>query len=522
MRNTKNLYRVGLLAVFIVINILILYGISQVVLYFNTGAERSSMLHLTIKNEQVYLPKTIWVATSNPGRPIEKQTLETLKRDYLKAWYIRNIAYKTNDPLGVDDYYTKNARKTIYEHIKDQKSKNVHMDATTLNHTLALDFYSEDGQLVILTDQHCREYQRIYKNGQLVLESNQESSYKVFLLLEDGFWKIRHIIKQEYQSEKEESVTLEKITETKESVHHNHNHHPRNENSRFHINGINYYPQTTPWNLFGKEFDKSIISKDFEIIKTAGLNTLRIFIPYKEFGKAVLVPEKLQKLKQLLDTAARKELKVVLTLFDFYGNYDILDWTLTHRHAEQLVRTFKNHPAILAWDIKNEPDLDFATRGKTNVLAWLKEMIHQIRAVDGKHPITIGWSNIEDAVLLEGEVDLVSFHYYEAIVDFEEAYKHIRSQTTRPLVLQEFGISSNFGLWAPFGASLESQAKYYQEFGEILQKYNIQNISWTLYDFETIPTSVVGSLPWRKYKQKHFGFVDKNGNQKPSFQFISN
>jgi len=193
---------------------------------------------------------------------------------------------------------------------------------------------------------------------------------------------------------------------------------------------------------------------------------------------------------------------------------------LTHRHAEQLVSAFKNHPAVLAWDIKNEPNLDFDSRGKKKVLAWLKEMSYQIRQIDTSHLITIGWSDLASATLLEEEVDLVSFHYYEAIADFEDSYNALRAQTDKPLVLQEYGLPSDFGLWSPFGASLESQAEYYKEFGAILQKHDIQDISWTLYDFEVIPTSVVGRLPWRKHRQKHFGFIDKDGNEKPSFKFV--
>ncbi len=516
MSSNKNIYRIGLISVFLIINLVILFAISQIVSYFSSGADRASILHLAVKNEEVYLPKTIWVDTINPGRPIEKQTLETLKGDYLKGWYVRNIAYQNNDPLGVADYYTKSARETIYEHIKDQKSKNIKVISTTLDHNLALDFYSADGQLAILTDRHSRAYQRIYQNEQLLLETYNNASYKVLLLLEDGFWKIRHIVKEV------PSVANDTVAKTTVTIPKIKNGHIYIDNKPFVIKGINYYPQATPWNIFGNEFSETVITKDFDIIKNAGLNTLRVFVPYEEFGKAVIIPEKLQKLKKVLDIAARKELKVILTLFDFYGNYDTIDWTLTHRHAEQLVRSLKNHPAILAWDIKNEPNLDFASRGKINVLAWLKEMITQVRAFDPSHPITIGWSDLQSANLLKEELDLISFHYYGRIADFEKEYHTIRSKTNKPLVLQEYGLPSNFGLWAPLGASEQAQATYYRDFGAVLKKHNIQNISWTLYDFDNIPSRVAGILPWRRFKQKHFGFIDKDGHKKPSFEFIKN
>ncbi|WP_316928988.1 hypothetical protein [Aquimarina agarivorans] len=96
----------------------------------------------------------------------------------------------------------------------------------------------------------------------------------------------------------------------------------------------------------------------------------------------------------------------------------------------------------------------------------------------------------------------------------------MQSKTSKPLVLQEFGLSSNKGLWSPFGPSEKTQAEYYTTFKEILDRQNVHYLPWTLYDFTQIPTSVVGKLPWRKHKQKHFGFIDANGNPKKAFQFF--
>lgn len=510
----RTTYRIAIIALFIFVNILILYGVGQILSYLNTGADRSSMLHLTIKNKDKYLPKVIWHDTINPGRPIEKQTLKAIQSDYLSAWYVRNIAYKTNASFGIDDYYTQSARKNIEAHILDQKAKKINIESTTLNHNLHLDFYSADGQLAIITDRNSYEYQRIYQKKQLITETKNESSYRVMLLLEDGFWKIRHLVKIKNipQPLPSGSKPLTKVKNTQIYI----------QNKPFQIKGINYYPQATPWDFFGRDFNRDVISKDFNKIKKLGLNTIRIFVPYNDFGKEAIPAQKLEKLKQVLDNATKKNLKVIVTLFDFYGNYSVQDWTLTHRHVAQIVTAFKNHQAILAWDVKNEPNLDFESRGKTNVLAWLREIIHQIKSYDPNHLVTIGWSNLESAHLLEKSVDFVSFHYYENSTNFENEYQKIRSLTLKPLVLQEFGLSSDRSVWNPLGASKKSQAAFYKDFGNILQKHKIHNLSWTLYDFKKIPTAVVGKLPWRKHKQKHFGFIDKNGKPKPAIQFIRN
>ncbi len=510
----RNIYRSLIIISFIGVIILTLFGISQVLSYLNTGADRTSMLHLAVSKEQVYLPKLKWKDTINPARPIEKQTLLNIEQDYLNAWYIRNAAYQTNKEDGIEDYYTKSARQNILKSIDSNKKKNIAIHSTTIHHNIALDFYSADGQLAVLSDKNVKEYQRVYKGNKVLLETQLQSDYQIMLMLEDGFWRIRHIVKEEAHPIDTvlQDNTLAKIVDNKIFI----------ENKEYQIKGINYYPQKTPWDMFGEDFDIDRIGQDFDIINDAGLNTIRIFVPYEVFGKAKVKAEKLKKLEQVLDKAIGKNLKVIVTLFDFYGDYSVLDWTLTHRHAEQIVTTLAEHEAILAWDIKNEPNLDFDSRGKENVLAWLKEMTSQIKQFDPNHLITIGWSDIESANLLKDEVDIVSFHYYHDLNTFADWYDTLHKNIRKPIVLQEFGLSSNKGLWSPFGSSEDKQAKYHMQFQEMIKQENMHFLSWTLYDFEEVPSAVVGKLPWRKHKQKHFGFIDRNGNKKPAFEFIKN
>ena len=229
---------------------------------------------------------------------------------------------------------------------------------TTLNHNISLDFYSADGQLAVISDSGVREHQNIYKEDRLLFENEDISDYQVLLLLEDGYWRIRHIVKEKNRAPQlqKRSNNFAKVIRYKIYVN----------NKEYQIKGINYYPQKTPWDMFGDDFDMNVIEKDLDLMKEAGLNTIRIFVPYEGFGKAFVDQEKLQKLKEVLDAVERKKLMAIVTLFDFYGDYSVLDWTMTHRHAEQIVSALKEHKGILAWDIKNEPNLDFDSRGKEN------------------------------------------------------------------------------------------------------------------------------------------------------------
>jgi len=498
----KNIIRILLIATYVIIIALVVSGLSALFGYLNTGADRSTILHTELKKIEQYAPKVTWSPLTNEGRQMDDENLSAIENDYLDAWYVKHIAYKTNTTTGIKDYYTDSARLNLFDFIELNSNANITVESTTLKHNPTLEFFSEDGQLVVITDKDVVEYKRVYKDDILVSETNEMSTYKVVLLLEDGFWRIRHLVKEatkDYKVELQEAVT-----------------------NNLEIKGINYYPQATPWDMFGDTFSKDTIAKDFKIIKDAGLNSIRLFIQYEDFGKANIDQEKLDKLKHVLDAAETADLYVVMTLFDFYGNYDVLDWTLNMRHAETIVLTLKDHKAIMAWDIKNEPNLDFESRGKANVLAWLENMINHIKSLDDIHPVTIGWSNTESAILLKDKVDFVSFHYYEDLEDLDTSIKTLKTKIpNKAIVLGEFGMSSYDGFWNPFGNSDKDQANYHKKAQDIIATHDLQYLSWTLYDFVGIPKEVVGGLPWRKNAQKHFGFIDKNGAKKASFTYIS-
>ncbi len=511
---TRNIYRGLLIFSFLAISALTLFAIGSVLAFLQTGADRSSMLHLAVENADVYLPKIEWGNLENPGRPMELPTLKNIEKDYLNAWYIRQLAYRQNDTYGIEDFYTDSSRINLYQNVRINNRQGVRVEASTLAHNPDLEFYSADGQLVVFTDKNVMEYQTTYKNGTRVFSSKDTSDYRVMMLLEDGHWRIRHMLRLPATTQTNpQAENLQLKVEGNQILL---------NNSVFTIKGINYYPQASPWEMFGDKFDPAIIASDFKIIKNTGLNSIRIFIQYEDFGKAEVKPEKLQKLKTVLDLAEEQHLKVIPTLFDFYGDYSILNWSLTLQHAKQIVAAFKNHPAILAWDIKNEPDLDFESRGKENVLGWLSEMIKLIKQEDPNHLVTVGWSSAEAAQNLVSEVDFVSFHYYLNIKDFETALELVKENADgKPLLVEEFGISSYRGIWNPFGSNEKQQAEYHKKMQAVFEKNTLAFMSWSLYDYTTIPSSVVGKLPWRKARQKEFGFLDHLGNPKPSFSVIT-
>ncbi|WP_445453764.1 glycoside hydrolase family 2 TIM barrel-domain containing protein [Flavobacterium sp. 25HG05S-40] len=512
--NNKKTIRIVLISSFILLNVLLLFGLSSILDYLNTGADRSSMLHLEKETVNTYLPKVSWEELKNEGRKMEPTTLKMIEKDYLFSWYIKNKSLENNKKQGVEDFYTQNARVNLYHTIDYNLKNNISIESTTLKHHPKLEFYSEDGQQVVFTDKNVIEFQKVYKDKKLVTEIQDTATYKVLMLLEDGFWRIRHM--QRMKQEPVAKDTLKTSPEFKvvgKKIKFN--------NADFTIKGINYYPKNSAWDTFGDSFNKDTIAKDFDIIKKVKLNSIRIFIQYDDFGRADIKTEKLKKLRTLLDIAEAKDLKVIITLFDFYSDYTIESWTLTSRHAEKIVSEFKNHKAIIAWDIKNEPNLDFESRDKNNVLQWLQQMITVVKENDPNHLVTIGWSNSYEATNLEEKVDFVSYHFYNAIDDFETEYGTLDLASKKPLVIQEFGIPSYRGLWSWFGANNDGQAEYHKKMQALFKKNNLAFMSWTLYDFPNVPNQVAGKWPWQKNRQKKFGFIDENGKKKPAFLHIT-
>ncbi|OWP85031.1 glycosyl hydrolase family 5 [Flavobacterium davisii] len=511
--NNKNSYRFILISSFILLNLLILYGLSSIIAFMNSGADRAAILHLDKEPINTYLPKVEWEKDGNEGREIEPQTLKTIEKHYLFSWYVKNNALNKNINAGLADYFTQNSYNQLKKIVKENKTQKITIDNTTLKHHLKLEFYSEDGQQVVITDKNVVEFQNIYKNKKFIASVKDTSLYKVILLLEDGYWRVRHIVKMTKEPEKSEQNEKGIFTIQNQKI--------CKSGIPFILKGINYYPKDSPWDMYGKKYDSTVINKDFRIIKKANLNTIRIFVPYEDFGKADIKKDKLDKLIQIIKMAKNNDLFVIVTLFDFYSDYSIESWTLTHRHAEKIVTACTELDNILAWDIKNEPNLDFEKRKKQNVIPWLENMIDMIKQIDRKHLLTIGYSNKESAEILKDKVDFISFHYYEEPKTFLDSYHLVVKKTKKPVIVGEFGLSSNKNFWNWFGNSKKSQAQYHKGMQEYFRNNDISFISWTLYDFPIVPDSVFGNRFWIKNKQKNFGFIDKNGKKKPSFLFIS-
>jgi endo-1,4-beta-mannosidase len=287
----------------------------------------------------------------------------------------------------------------------------------------------------------------------------------------------------------------------------------------FHVHGANYYPSHLPWDHFWPEYDQKVIDGDFSRFAAWGLNTVRVFIRFDQFGGGEVSPAALDKLADLLSRASNHGLLVIPTLFDFHSEYLPSSWPRDDRQLRALVLRFRDDPTILAWDIKNELDLDYPRHGKATVNAWLVHEVALARQYDGRHLITVGWATADHALASPVAVDVVSFHLYEPVSRLTSAYAELRRQVSnRPLLLEEFGSTT----WSATRASADmerEQARYYSGVLDFLARSDAAGFAmWTPYDLENIPPDV-GS-PSRTAIEAQYGVIRLDGSAKPALKVL--
>ena len=495
---------------------LLVAAVGQFWVYVNSGAKREEALNLTTVMLESHTPRVVWLPDdSATGRPMEDFTREQIVGDYVRAWYQWQLSYLAGKPIGMKEYFTTDALPKATGAVTELTQQGHRLHQTDVDHYLQLHFYSADGQIVSFTDHHLLLKQRLYRTDtQEKLYTDQSvADYQVVMLLDDGYWRIKHIVRQEAAP-----LRIPKVEPTDRARF------VRMEESQFIVNGrpffpagVNYYPQKSPWSLFWKQYNPKVIRADFRRIRELGLNTARVFVNFHDFGKGKVPPERLDQLENLLDLAGEQNLKVLVTLFDFVGDYRLLNLTATDRQLEQILTRLNRHPALLAWDLKNEPDLDFKHHDPDDVKEWLGWIAGRARQFDPNHLITIGWAYPENAHLLANQVDFVSFHSYRSLEQLEQGIADLqRKVPQKKLMLEEFGQPTYRGVWAPFGKSEADQEEYVSRVRDVLKRHrNIPYLVWTLYDFTEVPPDIVGNKPWQREPQKHFGILRADGQPKP-------
>ncbi|GAC1637089.1 MAG: cellulase family glycosylhydrolase [Herpetosiphon sp.] len=446
------------------------------------------------------------------GRQLDPNQRSQLGDAYRRAWLQWNLSFLHDRPDSLASFFTGPALHAATTSVKEARRDHQELSQADASHTLRLHYFSADGTVAAFTDT-AADIVRIVRNRASPLPIFTESSdvIDVVMVQVEGTWRVQNLLRI--------SGTLvppaTSRTAVEDLVGRSGSQLSLNA-KRYQSVGANYYPRDTPWDRFWPAYDSAVVDRDFALLQTLHLDSVRIFIPYIQWGGPNVDPVYLDRLQDLLRQADVYNLKVIVTLFDFRTDYNPLHWAEGDRYLQTILTRFAANPSILAWDLKNEPDLDWDAAGRDLVVGWLSHIARQARSYDSNHAITIGWSTPDHAATLAGSMTVVSFHYYAPAPDFAAAYNRLRAEVPdRPLLLTEFGVSTWNSFFFPNGHTPAEQAAYIATLLSFIRSSDCSGaLVWTLHDLTYVPSSVAGRLPWRSGPQHNFGLFDASGRPK--------
>jgi len=288
------------------------------------------------------------------------------------------------------------------------------------------------------------------------------------------------------------------------------------------IRGVNYYPVRAPWRRFLTESDLGVVAKEFDLIRTVGFNTLRIFLYYDALfdcpgNGAVPKAEVFARLDGIIQLAAARGLRLIVTLNDIpdLGAQPLyLVPQSASARTEYLVTRYKAEPAILAWDLRNEGDIDYTRGGFTPsvVLDWLARLSTQVRQSDPNHLITAGWD--EDPQATESAVDMVSFHHWSTPQSLQQRIDALKVYTRKLILLEEIGFST-------LGTDEAQQAAMIRDTVTAAEGDGAAGwLVWTAFDFPTDVTCMPPACPSVDNGEHHFGLWRTDYTPKPAVQML--
>lgn len=258
----------------------------------------------------------------------------------------------------------------------------------------------------------------------------------------------------------------------------------------YYLRGLNYYPRHAPWEAFLTKADMTEVTHELDLIAESGFNTLRIMLWYDPLftctpESAIPNAPGFARLDRLISLARDRSLKLIVTLNDLPDLYFRPLYTDFARYDAQtayIVNRYRDEPTILAWDLRNEPDLDFGADGRPAVasseavMKWLTHIAEVVKQNDQHHLITIGWWG--NAAAGSEIVDFSSFHHWADATALAQRIKALRAASAKPIVLEEVGYP------AQDQASEAAQARLLKETINTAESGGTAGwLIWTAFDF---------------------------------------
>lgn len=193
--------------------------------------------------------------------------------------------------------------------------------------------------------------------------------------------------------------------------------------SSYIIKGICYHP--VPKGSSKRSFNN--LEEDLALMLEAGINTIRVYEPIND--------------ETVLDKIDKAGLKVIIGFgYNQKGNFDIFSGTFI-----DYVQTYKNHNAILMWELGNEYNYH-PEWFHGNVKNWYKAMnkaANLIQKNDSSHPVATAHGDLPDEIALSmnPNIDVWGMNVYRSI-NPETIFKEWQKVSSKPMYLSETGADS--------------------------------------------------------------------------------
>jgi hypothetical protein len=209
------------------------------------------------------------------------------------------------------------------------------------------------------------------------------------------------------------------------------------------VKAVNYYPARHAWTRMWTRWQPAGIAADFERIAALGADTVRIVVAPRTFGYPELRAPYPARLAAVVRLAAARRLKVQLTLFDWWSDYE--DVSGSRRWAASLLGPYAGDGRIAFVELQNELDPANAA-----AVAWARALLPDLRRIAGR-PVALsargsaaaGLRRLADGL---GDVrpDVFSAHHFgPSELAYAELAAAVDAARPTPVLVGETGYSTD-------------------------------------------------------------------------------
>lgn len=319
-------------------------------------------------------------------------------------------------------------------------------------------------------------------------------------------------------------------------------------NRKFFLVGTNYMPSQAFFRIWD-EWNPSQIEEDFKKMKEVGVEAVRIplFWSSVEPEEGVISHRFLERFDEFLEIAGRYQVYVMPFLFvgvcvdlwdvpwrkgrNIYKDSEMLK--LECRQAETLATRYANDPAIVAWDISDEPYYYAGNTDAETAANWVSMIYRALKSRDNKHPVTLGFDNnhivedtgfqVERLIPFQDFFSLCAYPIYS--LKTPEAHTSTRSTYFTPFFIKFSDVGKPVLLSeGPGTTTVWTSLKRAGEYYRVVMYSSFANGSigimpWILFDYDA---EHHGKFPLDdKPFETSFGVLSSRGEMKPPAEELS-